>query len=467
MENSSHGIPKPAETEHHRPEVRREAVLAFKHTAEAYLDGHAPQAPEYLYALKESDRQHEVELEPQPDYALLMPIAADEAEENIRSTLDAIIEHPYQRPEVILYGNYTKETTEEEKAALEERLERILPDYRDTPVFSALRSIVIDTRYFHDFSMVQLRKEASDMLAADALERGLPFNYPVVTIDADAERLGNGTLESLVKPIQEEGVMLTYGDSNLGGYGKVSDSTEARLAASAEIIRRMEVRSGTEEEPYPEESCTAYSLGAYCMGKGYPPLIFNTFDKSNLVGETPKLIEQMELINPKVYKLMVERSLGYAVGDTGPQHVDNALVTRNGRRELVHFRDELAEAAANPKQYTELIYMLQESTYGGPPLLDRHISTGGGGYMEGFNSRDAMRENNGVVGGQRAVSKQALKLVLKSHFGSERMKLLETAEQDTTSQEVEKPAGVEEQSATDRKLHIEQMVLKRYFKDLI
>jgi hypothetical protein len=201
--------------------------------------------------------------------------------------------------------------------ALNNRLERIQNDYLETPEFSALRSVAVPTRYYHDFSMVQLRKEATDMIAADAL--GLSYT----------------TLESLVIPIKEEGVTLTYGDSNIG-YRNIPDNTLTRLAVTAEIIRRMEVRSGTDEEPYPEESCTAFSIGAYCMANGYPPLIQNDYDRSNLIGETPILIKQMnKLLDTDTYRHTVGLFLDKAATDVAPRHVDHAIVTRNGRPRLI------------------------------------------------------------------------------------------------------------------------------------
>jgi hypothetical protein len=423
------------------------SALAYHQVATEYLTNHAPQAAEYLSYLHESDLNHEIILKQQPDYAVLIPIAANETEENIRGALDALLRQPFQKPEVFLYGNYTKDTPAHEITALNSRLDNILRDYRDAPQFSALRAVVVPTRYYHDFSMVQLRKEATDMIAADALERGLPFNYPVVSLDADAFRLSRTTLESLISPIKEEGVILTYGDSNVG-YNNIPDNASTRLAVTAEIIRRMEVRCSTDKESYPEESCTAFSLGAYCMADGYPPLIQNDYDKSNLIGETPILIRQMsKLFELNAYKSIVEQIIDGVASDIAPRHVDNALVTRNGRRNLEYFATQLANATAQPEKFADTTRLLQK-VMRARPTLDCHIATGGS-YSGNFGSQEKMRETNGIPATQIALSRHALDLVLNDYFGPDRTALIK----DDQSREM----------SADSKLRIQQLLLHRYF----
>lgn len=424
-----------------------ESALAYRQVATEYLAHHAPRVGEYLDALHESDLKHEAVLDQQPDYAIYIPIAANEAEENIRSTLDAIIERPFQKPEVFLYGNYTKDTSPDDLTLLNDRLDRIMEDYRESPAFSALRSVAVPVHYDQEFSMVQLRKEATDMIAADALERGLGFNYPVVSLDADVLKLSRTTLESLVTPIKNEGVTLTYGDSNLG-YRDLPDTISSRLAVASEVLLRMEIRHSDDDFPYPEESCTAFSLGAYCMAEGYPYLQ-EEYELPSPINETPKLIRQMkDLLTQDTYESVVAQTIdGPIATNVSPQRVDHATVTRNGRRTLEYFAKQLAAAESQPEEFADKTRLLQEIMRA-RPTLDRHVATGGA-YNQGFDSEESLRENNGIPTALTAVSRHALDLVMNDYFGPKRLSGLSP---DTPLSQ-------------DPKLRVQQRVLRRYFSD--
>jgi len=184
------------------------------------------------------------------------------------------------------------------------------------------------------------------------------------------------------------------------------------------------------------------------MADGYPPLIQNRYDKSNLIGETPKLIQQMnKLLNSDTYKDLVERFTGHTVSDVAPRHVNNALVTRNGRRNLEYFAAQLVDAETEPERFADTTRMLQE-VMGAKPTLDRHVATGGS-YNDGFSSQEEMRETNGIPSTRITLSRHALDLVLNDYFGPERTKLLKG----------EPPT----EAAADPKLRTQQLLLRRYF----
>ena len=179
------------------------------------------------------------------------------------------------------------------------------------------------------------------------------------------------------------------------------------------------------------------------MALGYPPLIKESFDKSNLIGETPILIKRMNEMLQKDDYTSTLKQIGYSTINIAPRHVDSALITRNGRRNLEYFSRQLAKAEDDPAYFKETIRLLQKVMKAGP-TLDRHVSTGGA-YNDGFDSHEAMRETNGIPASQRALSQHALDLVIADYFGPERS------------------APIDPHSTGNPHLHTQQRVLHRYF----
>jgi hypothetical protein len=240
----------------------------------------APERRDYVSSLiEEVQSNDDRELLAQPDMIVCVPAAAhNESQATLAKMFDSVAtQQGADQFEVLLFGNYPD--TIDDKAAIgaHKNISLAVQRARERHPDLYIRHATIS---YEEATMgiSKVRKDMMDIVAADAVTRGLPYDQPIMWVDADTTNLSKDALETAADAIRGTEAFFYHLNprQTIEGLGAavLSQATAAQqISAHYELGRRRVTRKKLQRDPslrdqYVEEPGLGFSLGNYILVGG-------------------------------------------------------------------------------------------------------------------------------------------------------------------------------------------------------
>lgn len=254
---------------------------AYDMVAEDYFGKMTPERRDHISTLvEELEASQEKQILTNPEIIVCIPVAAHNEDPKTLDKMFSVLAESdnIEQTEIFLFGNHPDVLNDEAVVAANDNIRTAVDRARTK--FPDLQIKYLTVGFEEStMGMGAVRKEMMDVIAADALMRGLAYDQPVTWVDADLTRMDKSALMDLsaavkndpsafMQHLNQQRTLEGVTPAKLG-----SASPEEKLAVHYEISRRRLTREAMKADPslrkaYIEEWGLGFMMGNYLLVGG-------------------------------------------------------------------------------------------------------------------------------------------------------------------------------------------------------
>lgn len=355
-----------------------DSVGVLRLVGNAYFALKTPQEMAWITAgHQELKKQDDLSPDKEPRATKIILAGYDETRDTLATALKAWgSERGAEQDEIILYGNMPDNLPEAQKNIVRQNISAAVKEFKANKPNCRLRAVCRE--YPKDrLNINQLRHDATDIFAMDAIERHHSFDHPMEVGDADTKLVGPTTTEVLAAKLTapDSPYTVVHAQTNYLFDNPEAPIDDARaIAISEEVARRKENRelnnSLQEKWGPPHGDVDALIIRGYVEEWGSalalgPALMAGNYRKKGHLNEMSELLVRLEEVRPEIAMALYHAKPEVDINevDTNARYFKGANVRNSGRRTETLYRN--LTQAENERAIEELFLTIGDQQFGG------------------------------------------------------------------------------------------------------